>query len=669
MTLRSILTARRSLPSGRRAGFRPRLESLEDREVPATFTVSNLADAGNGSLRQAVLDANALPGADAIVFAEGMQGTIALTGGQLSITDHLTIDGPGADLLAISGNDASRVFRISGGVTAAIDDLTITHGRAAGDGGGILNTGNTLTLDRVVLSNNLAVGTSAGNGRGGAIANVSGAALVVTDCLFIQNQALGGGQGFGGGIVNVASRLTVSRSAFVGNQAMGGPGGGAARGGAIDTSNALDVRISDSTFVGNKAIGADGSGGIGFGRGGGLYNTAGTVTVENSTFQGNLARGGSNNTRGGALIGPAGGGGIFNADAATLFLTGSTVAGNLALGGSNNISTGGNGNVGNAYGGGLSNVGTVTISDSVFEDNEARGGSANRGDGASFQFVGTSTGGGIFTSAQNTSGQPASLTLSNVTLRHNRAVGGDDNTAGTFVNAGIGGGLANNGSNPFAATGGSTIILVNSNVANNQAVGGRGADGLGGGIANVLGGVVHISGDTLTQNAAQGGDGGDGLGGGIYNGVASTHPSNFNAPTVLTVEGSVITHNRAQGSAAGAGTAAGDGLGGGLWNGGTAVVRDSEMSYNFALGGDGADGSGGGDGFGGGAYNAAAGSLQFEGCTATKNHANGGEGDAGDGEGIGGGVYNLGLFDFDALTRIFGNHASTSHDDVFDPFA
>ena len=194
---------------------------------------------------------------------------------------------------------------------------------------------------------------------------------------------------------------------------------------------------------------------------------------------------------------------------------------------------------------------------------------------------------------------------------------------------------------------------------------GIGADGLGGGVANVLGGVVHISGGTLTRNAARGGGGADGLGGGLYNGVASTHPSNFNAPTVLTVEGSVITHNRAQGSVAGAGTAAGDGLGGGLWNGGTAVVRHTEISYNRALGGDGADGSGGGDGFGGGAYNAAAGSLQFEGCTATKNHANGGEGDAGDGEGIGGGVHNLGLFDFDVLTLIFGNHASTSHDDVF----
>jgi hypothetical protein len=63
-------------------------------------------------------------------------------------------------------------------------------------------------------------------------------------------------------------------------------------------------------------------------------------------------------------------------------------------------------------------------------------------------------------------------------------------------------------------------------------------------------------------------------------------------------------------------------------------------------------------------YNAAAASLHLEGCTVTENHADGGEGATG-GEGIGGGVYNLGDFESDALTEIFGNHASTSHDDVF----
>jgi len=127
----------------------------------AGFTVTTLADSGDGSLRQAVLDANALPGADTIRFADGFVGTIGLTGGQLSIADHLTIDGPGADRLAVSGNGQSRVFRISGGLTVAIDGLTITDGRAVGDGGGILNTGSTLTLDRVVLSNNRGDGAGA----------------------------------------------------------------------------------------------------------------------------------------------------------------------------------------------------------------------------------------------------------------------------------------------------------------------------------------------------------------------------------------------------------------------------------------------------------------------------------------------------------------------------
>src|SRR5262249_30896511 len=238
----------------------------------------------------------------------------------------------------------------------------------------------------------------------------------------------------------------------------------------------------------------------------------------------------------------------------------------LAVGGSGNTSTGGNGNVGNAFGGGLNNVGRATIADSLFEDNEARGGSGNRGDGASFQFVGTGTGGAIATSAQNTSGEHVARTPSTVPLRHNRAVGGDGNTAGTFVDAGIGGGLGSNGSNWFfTPSGGSEVTLRDSTVAHNQAVGGRGGAALGGGVANILGGVFNISGSTLSHNRARGGDGGNGLGGGLYNGAASTHPSNDGAPTVLRVEGSAITHNKAQGGAARAGgSSAGDGLVGAL---------------------------------------------------------------------------------------------------------
>jgi hypothetical protein len=51
-----------------------RLEALEDRAVPSTFTVLNLADSGPGSLRAAITVANSSPGADTINFAPGLHG-------------------------------------------------------------------------------------------------------------------------------------------------------------------------------------------------------------------------------------------------------------------------------------------------------------------------------------------------------------------------------------------------------------------------------------------------------------------------------------------------------------------------------------------------------------------------------------------------------------------
>src|SRR5687767_7155491 len=76
----------------------------------ADFTVVNIADNGTGSLRQAMLDANAQSGADTIRFATGVVGTIVLTSSELSITDSLVIEGPGAGGLIVSGNQQSRVF-------------------------------------------------------------------------------------------------------------------------------------------------------------------------------------------------------------------------------------------------------------------------------------------------------------------------------------------------------------------------------------------------------------------------------------------------------------------------------------------------------------------------------------------------------------------------------
>ncbi|HVK08984.1 MAG TPA: hypothetical protein VM597_09435, partial [Gemmataceae bacterium] len=562
MALRSILVSmlpgRPAARTAPRRGRRPRrtglaFEALEARTVPSTFTVWNLADGGDGSLRQAVLDANALPGADDIRFADGLQGTIALTGGQLSITDHLTINGPGAGLLAVSGNHQSRVFNISGGAVVGIDDLTITRGQVVGDGGGILNTGSTLTLDRVVLTDNHAVATTSNTfGRGGAVANMSGATLTVTDCQFTENQARGGGPGpagqsltvrCGAGIYNQGSILTVARSAFTGNLSIGGPAGVRAQGGGINSIMGSTATITDCTFVGNQGLAGDGNGGsglVGLGRAGAIFNDASVMTVENCLIEGNVARGGSNITSGGRTALVAGGGGIFNSDQGVLTLRDCTIRGNRALGGSNNTGTGVDGDIGTAIGGGLGNVGAVTITDCLFEDNEARGGNDNRGSGGNFRFVGTGAGGAIFTSARNGSGSPASLSLEDVTIRNNRAIGGDGNAQGGYVGMGIGGGLGNDGSNPSVAPGGSTITLLDSTVTNNQAVGGIGAAAQGGGVANVHGGVVHIADSTLADNRAQGGAGGSGL---VGLGRAGAL---FNDASVMTVENCLIEGNVAR---------------------------------------------------------------------------------------------------------------------------
>src|SRR5437660_6135535 len=126
-TLFGTTTKTKRRPSQR--GFIPRLEILEARSLPSTFTVLNLADSGTGSLRQAIVDAESNPGPDVINFAHSLHGTISL-GSELNITQDLTIDGPGADRITVSGRGRTRIFNISGTTThAAIDDLAIADGR------------------------------------------------------------------------------------------------------------------------------------------------------------------------------------------------------------------------------------------------------------------------------------------------------------------------------------------------------------------------------------------------------------------------------------------------------------------------------------------------------------------------------------------------------------
>src|SRR5688572_21969315 len=203
MWLRSLLKSLKSRPSVvtfRRSPHHPRtprlaVEALDDRCLPSTFTVTNLLDSGTGSLREAVVAANANPGADAIDFAT--TGTIALTSGELDISDSLTINGPGESALTVSGEGVSRVFAITGTPTVVIADLTVANGWTYDSpGGGIAMAGGTVTLDHVTVTGNVAYGSSyyvtyyGGDGLGGGL-YVEGGTLTLHQCTVSGNSAVG----------------------------------------------------------------------------------------------------------------------------------------------------------------------------------------------------------------------------------------------------------------------------------------------------------------------------------------------------------------------------------------------------------------------------------------------------------------------------------------------
>jgi hypothetical protein len=444
-----------SLSSYRGPRFAPRVEDLESRTVPAVFTVHTLADAGAGSLRAAITAANDTPGADVIRFAPQVRGTVALTSGELAITDDLRIDGPGAARLAVSGGGASRVFNIAAGVTAAIDDLTVTRGRAAGQGGGILNAG-ALTLSRAVLSDNRADGVAGAtlgavvDAFGGGVFNTG--TLTVRHSLFVSNQSIGadgtpgsiGSSALGGAIMNAGppgspATAAVSHSTFLDNQAVGGAAGsGASRagiGGAI--MNAVGaLTVSHSRFHNNLAVGGSENGvpgGFGAGSGGAIANVArvgdAILSVDHSTLTNNRAVGGAAGTgltaqdgRGGAVANFVFGGLPPTATViASATVARSTLLGNQAVGGAG--TTGGNG-----QGGGIANLngGVLTVSDSLVALNRATGGAGGEGNGVDGQGGGLFNGGAVPI-------RPASLTLLRSVVALNRADGGSGQGDGLFL--------------------------------------------------------------------------------------------------------------------------------------------------------------------------------------------------------------------------------------------
>ncbi|MGH2951769.1 MAG: hypothetical protein ACRDKX_06985, partial [Solirubrobacterales bacterium] len=195
------------------------------------------------TLREAVNDADQSSGDDVVTFAAGLSGEIDLVDGDINIGGDggVEIQGPGADVLAIDGQDDQRIFKITGfpvpNEQVVISGLTLTGGNESdptSDSGGAIRSFGTidpgtlyeypadLTVRDSVLTDN-----ETGD-DGGAIYN---------EPVYV----FGSGDYYSGG-------LTIQGSVITDNEA-------GDDGGAIDSrSNGYGpVAITDSVISGNRA--------------------------------------------------------------------------------------------------------------------------------------------------------------------------------------------------------------------------------------------------------------------------------------------------------------------------------------------------------------------------------------------------------------------------------
>ena len=267
--------------------------------------------AGNCTLRAAIQETNALPGADTITLPADTY-TLSIPGidedaaesGDLDITDDLTINGGGADTAIIDGGALDRVFDIAPGSATDISGVTVRNGSSSG-GGGIGNEG-TLTLNNSTLSGNTGRGISSTGTvtiNNSTVSGNTGRGIANAGTMTIDNSTVSGNSG--GGIFNSGSgvgTMTLVNSTVSGNTKATGNGGG--------IFNSGTMTVTNSTVSGNETAHIEA-------QGGGIANS-GTLTLTNSTVSGNLA------------LTPFGGGGIFSSGG-TVNVKNTIIAGNSDL--------------------------------------------------------------------------------------------------------------------------------------------------------------------------------------------------------------------------------------------------------------------------------------------------------------------------------------------------
>lgn len=244
-------------------------------QVP-TFVVSNTNDSGAGSLRQAIDDANIAGGNPTITFDAGAFATpqVITLATSLSATTSMTVQGPGAALVTISGNNAVRVLTVGSGVSFVLNDVTVSNGSAVGGGGILAASTSNLTLFQCVISNNFSASTG-----GGILHQGGGGTLMIDRSTFMANTT-GGGTG-GAGVESAAATNRITHTTFTGQ--ISNSSGGAYR----SSGSGVASFFSNCTFSGNTAE-STGGGAIRI-----LTGTGNLLVLNHCTLTGNRTNSGA----------------------------------------------------------------------------------------------------------------------------------------------------------------------------------------------------------------------------------------------------------------------------------------------------------------------------------------------------------------------------------------
>jgi hypothetical protein len=474
--------------------------------------------------------------------------------------DNLTIVGNGADIEPTKGD--FRLFAVAPEGSLTLENLTLEKGwadaryassplpAAASEGGAIyVDSGGTLTLSGVTITNNYCFGTYIGSGPAGEAGEV----------------AAGGGI-YSNGTVNLQFGTAITNNTvYAGNAGYAGAGlpglpGGNAMGGGICVV------------------------------GGSLSATSGVI-VSNNTLQAGMGGWGDDANGTGGNSGNAMGGGIY-ASGANVSLSGATLTGNCAYslwaGIAGKIGPGGTvlqfcvgtpGTGGNAQGGGLyASAGTVSLSGCTITSNSVGGGQGGSGYMCATKKVaagvgglgGDGQGGGLYlTGATTPAGVtiPLTVTMTGNNVSANTAVGGAGGLGGSALKG-------------------------------NPGKGGTGGDGCGGGLYIASGATVTLSsGNSIASNVAAGGGGGSGgftwnsgsrrgasghagnaYGGGLYAAAGGTLTIYLGS----TYDNSITGNNAARGDSFGSATKAGTpgtASGGGLY-----IVSGATVTIDYSPG-------------------------------------------------------------------------------------